>query len=239
MDIVINHLTRMRHGAICMAGVEPRTQRHVRPKLPGVQQLTSAFLRRNGGPVDIGSVLRFSDIRHRPVKPEREDHLFFGLDRVTLVDTLAADAFWRMLQQQAKPRLAAIFGPELRRHGPASCVVDAGKGSASLGCLIPSGRPAVRVQPRPDKPAQVRMNVSDGEFELDLGVTDIRLYGADHATPDAAQIARVHERFQRGLAAILCVGLSRVFRPSSDVAAMHWLQVNNIHFAEGPLWQLA
>jgi hypothetical protein len=69
-------------------------------------------------------------------------------------------------------------------------------------------------------------------------VTDIRLYGADHVTPDAAIVQRVAERLQGAPEVILGVGLTRAFRGADDEPAMHWLQVNNLHFPNDPVWRL-
>jgi hypothetical protein len=38
--------------------------------------------------------------------------------------------------------------------------------------------------------------------------------------------------------AILGVGLTRRYHPSPDQPERHWLQVNNLHVAADPLWQL-
>lgn len=37
---------------------------------------------------------------------------------------------------------------------------------------------------------------------------------------------------------ILSVGLTRLFMSTDDHARLHWLQVNNIHVADDPCWQL-
>jgi hypothetical protein len=37
---------------------------------------------------------------------------------------------------------------------------------------------------------------------------------------------------------ILSVGLTRPFRKWGDSEERHWLQVNNIHLEDDPLWQL-
>ena len=82
------------------------------------------------------------------------------------------------------------------------------------------------------------MRVSDGYFQLDLGVTDIRLYGADHVTPDTKIVRRVVKRLQGGSETILSVGLTRAYASSPDFNPVHWLQVNNVHLKDDPLWQL-
>jgi hypothetical protein len=171
---------------------------------------------------------------HRPTPPELEDHEFDPW-RARALRTLDRNDFWRLLARGAHPTLAAIFGPALRPHQTHSAVVDVGTGQASLGCLIPAERPLLRVHQRPDKPPLVRMQLTDGTFDLDLSVTDIRLYAADHVTPDAATVARVAARLADGEEALLSVGLGRPFSPApARLPPLHWLQVNNIHLRATP-----
>ena len=44
MKIVVNHLTRMQPGYICVAGLDFQTNAHVRPVLAG-SRLTVSFIR--------------------------------------------------------------------------------------------------------------------------------------------------------------------------------------------------
>jgi len=82
------------------------------------------------------------------------------------------------------------------------------------------------------------MRVYDGDFDLDLSITDIRLYQSDHVTPNADLISRIDQRLKSGADVILSVGLTRPFASSPDLSPMHWLQVNNIHFEENLTWLL-
>ena len=81
------------------------------------------------------------------------------------------------------------------------------------------------------------MKVTDGEFHLDLGVTDIRLYQHDHITPDNTVVDRVARRLASHNDVILSVGLTRAFK-GTEREPVHWLQVNNIHLKENAVWQL-
>jgi hypothetical protein len=36
---------------------------------------------------------------------------------------------------------------------------------------------------------------------------------------------------------ILSVGLTRPWRKQEDTAERHWLQVNNVHLQDNPLWR--
>ena len=82
------------------------------------------------------------------------------------------------------------------------------------------------------------MRVYDGDYDLDLSVTDIRLYQADHVAPNTDLVARIERRLNSDTGVILSVGLTRPFASSPDLPPMHWLQVNNIHLNDDPTWQL-
>jgi hypothetical protein len=82
------------------------------------------------------------------------------------------------------------------------------------------------------------MRFSDGALKVDVSVTDIRLYGTDHLTPDETMVEQVNERIRQGVNVILSVGLGRQYAAAPGVAPRHWLQVNNIHLADQPVWLL-
>jgi hypothetical protein len=73
---------------------------------------------------------------------------------------------------------------------------------------------------------------------VDLSVNDLRLYEADHRTPRRDLVSSVQQRLKSGVEAILSVGLTRPWQKRGDTAERHWLQVNNIHLEDDPLWQL-
>lgn len=111
--------------------------------------------------------------------------------------------------------------------------MDEGLGNASLGCLRTATPPSITIN-RWDK---IRAQVTDGTFDVDLSVTDLRLYGKDQKTPRAKVIADVQRRIQKGVGVILSVGLARAFQASGDTARRHWLQVNNVHLEDDPTWK--
>jgi hypothetical protein len=82
------------------------------------------------------------------------------------------------------------------------------------------------------------MRFQDGRLEVDAPVTDLRLYGDDHATLDAARVAAAAQWIADSKDVMLSVGLTRKYRPSEQSAYCHWLQVNNIHLQENPSWLL-
>ena len=78
-----------------------------------------------------------------------------------------------------------------------------------------------------------------GKIPLNLSVTDIRLYGADHITPDPAAVAVANERLASSAEVLLGVGLTRAYVDwLSNQPPLHWLQVNNLHFIEEPIRRL-
>jgi hypothetical protein len=236
MQIVVNHLTRMQPGFVCVAGLDLERGEHVRPVVSS-GRLSARLLASHGGPFDVAAIVDLGAARAVGRPPETEDHLFEPRQTARL-GTMDADEFWDRLQNVAVTRLWDLFGRELRARGPEACAVDVGKGLASLGCLVPTGTPELYVRPRPPRPSQIRLRASDGRFNLDLSVTDVRLYGADHVTPDEALVERVARRLKSGVGVVLAVGLTRATGGSPDYPPLHWLQVNGIHLEDDPAWQL-
>jgi hypothetical protein len=221
MRIVINHLTRMKPPYICIAGIDPRTSQHVRPVLTGGQQLTASLLACHNGPFELAEELDLGRVAPTGAPPEVEDCIFDAASVVPLRQVPASE-FWLMLQRLAKPSLRDIFGADLHAIGATSCGVDLGKGNASLGCLIPFRAPRLHVRPRAGKLPQIRMQLSDATFQLDLSVTDIRLCKADHATPDDRVVSNIDRRLHRGVRVVLAVGLTRAFATTPAFPAVHW-----------------
>jgi hypothetical protein len=236
MRIVVTDLTRMQRGYVCVAGVDLERRRHVRPVL-GDTRLPTSVLARHGGPFDLATVVDLGATEPTPVRPEVEDHEF-SPRQAKSVERMEAAAFWELLTALARPRLGAIFGPDLRKRAGGAATLQAGAGTASLGCLAPSRRPELYLKPRERGSDQVRMKVGDGNADLDLSVTDIRLYGSDHVTPDREAMKRVSERIAGGTGLLLSVGLTRPFSSSPSSPPVHWLQVNNIHLEDDPTWRL-
>lgn len=233
MKVIINHLTRMKEGYICVAGVQLGPTRHIRPVLADAQQLGTALLARYGGAFDIGVVVELGAVTPIPTAPETEDHVFEP-GKIRSMGPVSAERFGKLVELVSKQDLRAIFGDALTKRGGTSCGVDPGNGTASLGCLKPAQTPNLDMETRQQGRPQIRMRLADVELGLlDLSVTDIRLYGKDHVTPDRKVVDRLNRRLRRGGEVVLGVGLTRVFREC------HWLQVNNVHFADDPLWQLA
>jgi hypothetical protein len=235
MQIAINHLTRMQLGYICVAGVDMQTGRHVRPVMKS--RLGIDLLARHGGMFEMATVVDLGPTLYAGQTPEIEDFRF-GPRHARRVRDLSASEFWSLLTRQAKDSLTELFGPELQMRGPRSCGTEPGCGLASLGCLRPRRCGQLHVQQRHERGPVVRLDVHDAVFDLDLSVTDIRLYGEDHVAVDEKQLAWANARLDAGTAVILSVGLTRPTTPKANVQSLHWLQVNNLHFADTPLWRL-
>lgn len=231
MHIVVNHLTRMREGFMCVAGVDLETRQHVRPVQ--VSQLGNHLLACNGGPFDMAAVIDLGAVQFAGVAPEVEDHRF-GLYAVRREGFYAPTTFWTLLQQMSRRHLTDIFGPDLKAHNNTNCVVDRGTGIASLGCLVQTGTPELYISSH----GGIRLRFTDGTFNVAASVTDIRLYQADHVTPDRAAVADVSSRLARGVSVVLSVGLTRPWKKPEDTVERHWLQVNNIHLEDNPVWRL-
>ena len=236
MRVAITHLTRMRNGHVCVAGVDIDSLRHVRPVRPA-RQLGVLELAPRGGQFDLATVVELGDATPTPVPPAVEDHRFHPWQAAPLV-SIPGPAYWDLLTQLARPKLRAIFGASLRPHGAGGAAIPEGTGVASLGCLAPKGRPRLRVIRKPDGSAALRMWLSDGEVNASVSVTDLRLYRADRETPDLDAVSRVQALLDAGDRVLLSVGLTRAFARPGEAPA-HWLQVNNIHFGASPAWRLS
>lgn len=236
--IVVTHLTRVRGGYICVAGLDLETRRHVRPVL-AAGPLPFDLLARYGGPFDIGRVVDLGPARPAPQPPHVEDYLF-AVAQLKPGEALPGGEFWNLLRGATRRTLGEIFGECLKPIGRNSRGTEVGQGRASLGCLVPGSPPRLWcTEARGSKPGRIRITLGQGQTQVILGVTDLRLYRHDHMTPDPRCIRRVADRLASADAVILGVGLTRPFAASSHAAReYHWLQVTNLHFPGDPVWEL-
>ncbi len=227
----------MHGGHICVAGVDVDTRQTVRPMLQD-GNIPFHFLARYGGPFDIARIVELGAPRPTPDVPHVEDYVFVAA-RAKVERTACPHEFWNVLHETAKPRLRDIFGPALQQIGHSRYGTALGQGTASLGCLLPPCPPELYIAKTSRGQPQIRIKLSDGEIQVDAGVTDLRLCGPDHATPDSTLVSGVAKWICDSKCVILGVGLTRKFRRSEDSDYFHWLQVNNIHLHEEPAWQLS
>jgi hypothetical protein len=219
MEIVVNHLTRMAPPHVCVAGVDEATGEHIRPVLR-TERLTTTDLESNGGLFCIGQRVSLGAVRDVGSPPEVEDREF-ARSTATSIGTLSPGDLWSLLESVQQHSLESIFGPLLVTRGPGR-TLPVGCGPASLGCLRPAHAPRLYVS----NEGKVRMKLRDAGENLNLGVTDLRLYQDDLRTPRTEIIGRVSEEIRKGTAVILAVGVGRPY-PTDD--PQHWLQVNNVH----------
>jgi hypothetical protein len=221
----------MQPGYFCVAGLEVNATRHIRPVLRH-GRLTIDLLSTDGGPFDIGAMVDLGPTTHAPHAPELEDHRFDPSSTHRLSDD-DPDAYWSTLDGVAQESLEEIFGSALELWDE-SGTVDVGEGQASLGCLRPEKQPWLYVDHR----GTVRMVLDYLIPSVDLSVNDMRLYERDGRTPRRNLVDSVQRRLKAGVEIILSVGLTRPWQKWGDTEERHWLQVNNIHLEDNPLWQL-
>ncbi len=207
MKIVINHLTRMAPGYICVAGVEPTTGKHIRPVTRG--RLSRKLLAEEGGAFAVGRVIDLGSTSYVGRSPETEDYLF-DPSKVEIIEKLDAEKFWNVISTAAQASLGEIFGEDLQRqdHGFA---VQEHKGNVSLGCLRITQPPNLITTDFFGK-SNVRMRMVDHGLEVDLSVTDIRVYEKDQVSPRFSEIERIAQLLRDAEEAILCVGLARSWK---------------------------
>jgi hypothetical protein len=226
MELVVTHLTRMQPGYVCVAGIEPASNRQIRPVTPHAR-LPQSVCARFGGPFDLGYRLDLGETTPVGAPPETEDRAFDPL-AVRHTDVCDPDTFWALLQNSAVATLRAAFGPDLQPTGH-TCAVDRGRGVASLATV----RPRVRVLHLNDQGA-LRMRLADGELSVDLPVTDLRFYEDDFSTVRHWLVEYVREAVQDGWDMMLSVGLTRPWTRPGDDQPRHWLQVNNVFLRHNP-----
>ena len=237
MRIVVTHLTRMKHGNVCVAGVNVEDGEHVRPVLR-LGQLRAGDLAPSGGPFDLATIVDLGEVQPVPTLPQVEDHEFRAR-AAQAVGPVEPRIFWEMLHFLARPSPRTLFGDDLRRVGKSAAAVPEGRGVASLGCLRPAVAPRLYVVTRPDGRRSVRVRLRDEDFDLYVSVTDLRLYCPDGETPDDERVSAVNRRMEEGEGVLLSVGLTRAFASAPDREPVHWLQVNNLHLERTPCWRLA
>jgi hypothetical protein len=234
MRIVINHLTRMHGGHICTAGVDLQTRQHVRPVLAG-ESMPFYLLSQYGGPFEMARILDLGTPRATPVPPHVEDCVFVPAC-TKKVRRACPKEFWRLLEEIAQPTLAEIFGDCLQPAGHGTFAAEVGSGKVSLGCLRLQGPAELFLKENPRGGHRLRIRFSDGSHRVEASVTDLRLFAEDHATPNPAAVRAANYGLSQSRGVIFCMGLTRPYSPAENQPKRHWLQVNNLHLEDDPLW---
>ena len=227
MKVCLNHLTRMAHPRICVAGVDLDTRRHIRPITGRSHTLTRDMLVENGGPFEVGAIVDLGSVTPDPSPPEVEDHWFWPQQARNL-GRLPADEYLALIDALAHDGLAAVLGPALERHNWKYAVV-AGTGTASLGVLRPE---EVKFEVNQFGSLQVRLD--DEQPQAYIPITDLRFYEADQKNVRDAAVDGVNRRLDRGAEAYLMLGLARAFVARGDDTERHWLQVNGVCLSDDP-----
>lgn len=231
MRLLINHLTRMQAGFVCVAGLDGNGN-HVRPVIAG--RLPRSTVSVEGGPFDLGTIVELGATAAVGSPPDVEDQSFV-LAAARAVRVVDGEEFWQELESRAQLHLTEIFGDDLVRRS-AGATVNPQQGRGSLGLFQPVGRVTIS---RSGDGARLRIGVTDSELGvLDLSLTDLRFVDSTHKNIDDDAFDEASKRLRRGEPVVLAVGLARAFRARNDDAERHWLQVNNLHFENHPDWRL-
>lgn len=216
MKMVVTDLTRMYDGHICAAGIDLKTHSRVRPvngRLPGT------MLRRNGGPLEIGAIVELGPTLRAGRPPEVED-VHFDPTQCRPLGQMNHDEFFAMCQDSVSDDLGVI-GPALRQQGR-SLVTPEGEGDCSLVLLEWNESPHIFINSN----GRLRFSLSD---QIELSVTDVRLYNNALRAPDAEKVRRLNEALQQQPNVILALGLGRAWSPTPAKPPLHYLQLNNVH----------
>jgi putative nucleic acid modification protein with dual OB domain len=236
MRIVVNHLTRMQPGFVCIAGLVDGGTQHVRPV---AGRLTRSLTAAEGGPFDMATLVDIGQTQSAGSPPEVEDVGFLP-SAVRKVRALDGGEFWDLLSRASAPRLREAFGPALTRSRRGAGVA-VGSGSASLGVIAPARRTArLEIEPsRRGSGTGVRIAFSDPLGDMNLSVTDLRLYDSGQTEADAVLVRELNKRLGSGTRLLLSVGLTRAWTPpGSGEPPLHWLQVNNLTLEDDPDWRV-
>ena len=241
MRITINHLTKMSHPYIGVAGVDASGV-HRRPVLATTNgenvPLGRSLLCSRRGPFQLGAVVDLGDVRSWRKPPEVEN-VRFDLERAGLVDVLDPREFWIRLEKSAGSSLRSIFGSTLEATPTKTGVfLTKGKGVASLGVLkLRKAQLSIKCQWK-NKLRERREPVLRCWFEdpdmghLGLKVNDLRLWESDHDTPATDAVNRIKSGLDN---CFVSFGLGRLW-PPQGVVSLWWLRVNNIFPRGDPLW---
>jgi hypothetical protein len=223
----------MQKGFMCVAGIDLQSHRHVRPVID--RQMRVDLLACHGGPFEIGRIVDLGETRFMGRVPEIEDQRF-EVPAARPIGDMESAAFWDLMTSVAQRELIAIFGPDLKLIGAASCGVEETYGLRSLGCYwAAAGR--LLLEDSTGVP-RIRFAFRSELGNLKVSVTDIRLYGADHVTPNGSAVNSVNSRIAESEPILVSLGLSRAYRRTPEEPGIHWLQINNIHLPDDPLWRL-
>jgi len=234
VEIIVTHLTRMRRGHICAAGICPADGQHVRPVFER-GNLGVNMLARNGGPIALGRRLNLLHTHKADVEPPHVEDWVVDRYNMKPLGEITPEQFCALVSARAVPTLREAFGPTLRQMGGTSFGTAPGQGESSLAYLRLHTPVQLHLVEREGGSRQIRATFEAGA-PVDLGVTDKRLYVGHAHLPNEALVIRLQEALAKSAEIIVAVGLGRPY-PPGEANAVNWLQLNNLFPREAPLWE--
>ena len=237
MEIVLNHLTRMRGERICVAGIDPASNAHIRPTTPPWDLMTRNLLRENGGPFEIGAVVDLGSTTSDGTPPEVEDRRF-STASANYVRMLSAEEYLALLDDASEPTLEAVFGDQLQRATKWKLGVPVGSGDASLGVIRGPRWQRLGVDReyglRDGRPTRINAAVHAEDGQAYAPVNDLRFFD-DRGFVDEDVVAKANARLSTGVDSFLMVGLTRPHAAGESDGEYHWLQINGLCLVDRPL----
>jgi hypothetical protein len=224
MRIIVNHVTRMRHPRICVAGINTETFEHVRPVTPPADLITRELLREEGGPFGPGALVDLGRVVPSPSVPEIEDHRFATANAKHIED-LEDEDYLDALEEVAHADIETAFGKDLAEIRPGKLAIPAGHGTRSLA-VVRVLEAELRI-----KFGNLFLHVRDPDPPAELRVTDARFYEPDQRTVKRNIVEDVNRRLVRGEKTHAMLGLARAM-PDDDGGDVHWLQANGLCLAD-------
>ncbi len=226
MQIIVNHVTRMRGSRICVAGIDADSFDHVRPTTPPSDLITRRLLRERGGPFGAGAVVDLGPVRPQPNVPETEDHRFVSAQARHIEDLTDAE-YLGVLDEVAATSVENALGPDLECVRRGKYAIEEGRGTRSLAVIGLRGRPRLQV----DRWGRLELELRYPDTAAYLSVTDVRFYEED-GTIKQSVVSDVSDRLRRGVDAFVMLGLARAFVAQGDDRPRHWLQANGLCLAD-------
>lgn len=223
MQIILNHVTRMKSPRICVAGVDTETFDHIRPTTPATDPITRVLLRENGGPFGVGALVDLGQVRAEPDPPETEDHRFLTAN-ARRVEDVSDDDYVAVLQEVSVATFDDAFGSDLECVRDRKYAVPLGSGTRSLAVVRLQGRPHLRA----DHWGKLLLELDSPDTACSLPMTDVRFFEDDQKTIVDDIVNEVNERLSEGVDTFLMLGLARAFVATGYDRSLHFLQANGL-----------
>lgn len=226
MQIMINHLSRLRGNKISVAGLDlANPDRHIRPMLNDLDDILEG--RGKGLVFTLGAVVNLTGTSTAKAAHHGDEHVVTYV-RANKIAQLHPLEVWRTLADIARPTLSSIFGDAVKLESQ-RYIIEKYRARNGLGCLRVMHTATLYKGYR-----QARLRwLCDGRI-VDCPVTDARLYDRNGSVREGL-VALLDRRIKEGEALIVTVGLSRGFRRPGGRREFHWIQINNLYLESDPL----